>query len=79
MPPTPIIQLLTDDGMLAHHAPGHPERPDRLAPVADGVADAAAELGAELERPTVEPAASCRWQAARERAGRWDSAWSGSW
>jgi acetoin utilization deacetylase AcuC-like enzyme len=56
MPPTPIIQLLTDDGMLAHHAPGHPERPERLAPVADGVADAAAELGAELERPTVEPA-----------------------
>jgi acetoin utilization deacetylase AcuC-like enzyme len=50
------IQLLTDERMLAHAAPGHPERPERLAPVVDGVADAAAALGAPLERPVVEPA-----------------------
>jgi acetoin utilization deacetylase AcuC-like enzyme len=56
MPPTRTVQLLTDDRMLAHHAPGHPERPERLAPVADGVADAAAELRLRLDRPAVEPA-----------------------
>jgi acetoin utilization deacetylase AcuC-like enzyme len=56
MRPTPTIQLLTDERMLAHLAPGHPERPERLAPVADGVADAAAALGVALERPPVEPA-----------------------
>jgi acetoin utilization deacetylase AcuC-like enzyme len=56
MSSTPTIQLLTDDGMLAHHAPGHPERPERLAPVIDGVADAATALGGVLERPRVEPA-----------------------
>jgi acetoin utilization deacetylase AcuC-like enzyme len=54
MPPAPIVQLLTDERMLAHHAPGHPERPERLAPVVDGVADAAAELGLRLERPAIE-------------------------
>jgi acetoin utilization deacetylase AcuC-like enzyme len=56
MPSAPTIQLLTDERMLAHHAPGHPERPERLAHVADGVADAAASLGVALERPPVEPA-----------------------
>jgi acetoin utilization deacetylase AcuC-like enzyme len=56
MAPTPAIRLLTDERMLAHGAPGHPERPERLAPVADGVAEAAAALGVELERPAVEPA-----------------------
>jgi acetoin utilization deacetylase AcuC-like enzyme len=56
MPPSPIVQLLTDDRMLAHHAPGHPERPERLAPVADGVADAARELDLQLDRPPVESA-----------------------
>jgi acetoin utilization deacetylase AcuC-like enzyme len=56
MPPTPTIQVLTAERMLAHHAPGHPERPDRLAPVADGVAAAAAALGLKLDKPPVEPA-----------------------
>jgi acetoin utilization deacetylase AcuC-like enzyme len=56
MAPTPAIQLLSDDRMLAHHAPGHAERPERLAPVAAGVADAATALGVELVRPAVEPA-----------------------
>ena len=56
MAAAPAIQLLTDDRMLAHEAPGHPERPERLAPVADGVADAAAELGVQLVRPPIEPA-----------------------
>jgi acetoin utilization deacetylase AcuC-like enzyme len=50
------IQLLTDERMLAHAAPGHPERPERLAPVTDGVTDAASTLKAPLERPAVEPA-----------------------
>jgi acetoin utilization deacetylase AcuC-like enzyme len=50
------IQLLTDERMLAHAAPGHPERPERLAPVTDGVTDAASALKAPLERPAVEPA-----------------------
>ena len=56
MAPTPTILLLTDDRMLAHASPGHWERPERLAPVADGVAAAAAALGVTLQRPSVEPA-----------------------
>jgi acetoin utilization deacetylase AcuC-like enzyme len=56
MAPTPVIALLTDERMLAHGAPGHPERPDRLAAVADGVTDAAEQLGVTLQRPPVEPA-----------------------
>jgi len=56
MAPTPTIQLLTDDRMLAHASPGHWERPERLAPVADGLGDAAAALGVRLERPPIEPA-----------------------
>jgi acetoin utilization deacetylase AcuC-like enzyme len=42
--------------MAAHVAPGHPERPERLEAAAVGVADGAAAAGAELERPSVEPA-----------------------
>ena len=43
--------------MAAHaRAPGHPERPERLAAVADGVADGAAGGGAALERPPSQPA-----------------------
>ncbi|HEX6655618.1 MAG TPA: histone deacetylase [Candidatus Limnocylindria bacterium] len=56
MAPTPTIQLLTDERMLAHASPGHWERPERLAPVSDGVADAAAVLGLALVRPPVTPA-----------------------
>jgi len=50
------IQLLTDEAMAAHAAPGHPERPERLDAVVEGVADAAVALAARLERPTVVPA-----------------------
>jgi acetoin utilization deacetylase AcuC-like enzyme len=37
------IWLLTDAAMDAHHAPGHPERPERRLAVAAGVRDAAGE------------------------------------
>jgi acetoin utilization deacetylase AcuC-like enzyme len=50
------VMLLTDAVMAAHGAPGHPERPERLAAVADGVADGAAASGAVLLRPAVAPA-----------------------
>lgn len=46
------VWLLTDAAMDAHVAPGHPERPDRRAAVADGVRDAAGYL---LHEPQVEP------------------------
>jgi acetoin utilization deacetylase AcuC-like enzyme len=50
------VILLTDAAMAAHDPPGHPERPERLAPVADGVADGADAAGAELAREEVAPA-----------------------
>ena len=37
------VWLLTDAAMDAHHAPGHPERPERRVAVAAGVRDAAGE------------------------------------
>lgn len=46
------VWLLTDAGMDVHASPGHPERPDRRAAVADGVRDAA---GDALVEPSVEP------------------------
>ena len=46
------VWLLTDAGMDAHHAPGHPERPERREAVAAGVRDA---VGAQLtEHPVLE-------------------------
>ena len=54
------IWLLTDAAMDAHHAPGHPERPERRHAVADGVRDAAGDR-------LVEPA--CR-EASAEELGR---------
>lgn len=42
------IWLLTDAAMDAHHAPGHPERPDRRRAVADGVRDAAGDRLVEI-------------------------------
>jgi acetoin utilization deacetylase AcuC-like enzyme len=77
------VQLLTDTVMAAHAAPGHPERPERLGAVADGVADGAMAAGVELERPTVVPAADddllrvhSPWfldalEAAADRGGGW--------
>ncbi|HSM38004.1 MAG TPA: histone deacetylase [Candidatus Limnocylindrales bacterium] len=51
MPPADRrILLLTDPAMDLHSAPGHPERPERLAAVAEGVADAANASGATLLR-----------------------------
>ena len=47
------ILLLTDDAMDAHESPGHPERPDRRAAVAEGVRDA---TGEELVEPPCDPA-----------------------
>ena len=53
---TPRVVLLTDPAMEGHRPPGHPERPERLAAVASGVADGAAEAGATLDRLALEPA-----------------------
>jgi acetoin utilization deacetylase AcuC-like enzyme len=50
------VVLITDPGMAAHAAPGHPERPERLKAATLGVEDGAAAAGAELDRPRVEPA-----------------------
>jgi acetoin utilization deacetylase AcuC-like enzyme len=47
------VWLLTDPAMARHQVPDHPERPARLEAAASGVADAAAALGAELQRPAV--------------------------
>jgi len=52
----PRVVLLTDHAMEGHRSPGHPERPERLAAAASGVADGAAEAGATLDRPPLEPA-----------------------
>lgn len=49
----PVALLLTDSTMARHAAPGHPERPERLAAAVAGVE--AGAVGAELRRPLVEP------------------------
>ena len=51
------VLLLTDGAMDVHGAPGHPERPERLAAVAEGVADGAGAAAAELVREAPQPAA----------------------
>ena len=56
MPGAGRVQLFTDPGMAGHRPPGHPERPERLAAVASGIADAAAAAGLTLEHPVVAPA-----------------------
>jgi acetoin utilization deacetylase AcuC-like enzyme len=83
MPATAVIQLLTHEAMASHAAPGHPERPERLDAVAQGVADAAQALGAHLERPVVASATNAdlerihpAWfvtalEAGAERGGGW--------
>jgi acetoin utilization deacetylase AcuC-like enzyme len=83
MPDRPAIWLLTDDAMAEHASAGHPERPERLSAVVEGVEAAAAEVGVTLERPTVEPATDDDLQrihapwfvaaldAAAERGGGW--------
>jgi acetoin utilization deacetylase AcuC-like enzyme len=50
------VVLLTDAAMALHRPPNHPERPERLAAVADGVVAGAEAAGASVERPSVEPA-----------------------
>ena len=54
----PTVVLLTDErmGSAEHAEPGHPERPERLQPVIDGVVAGAHDGGARLERPPVHPA-----------------------
>ena len=58
MPDSPAIQLLTDDGMAGHGWEGHPESPERLGAVVQGVEDAANELGVALERSRVDAAST---------------------
>src|ERR1041384_4293812 len=57
-PPTPLL-LLDDELFLEHVAPAeHPERGERLLAVREGLARAAAELGAgyEYTRPLISDA-----------------------
>jgi acetoin utilization deacetylase AcuC-like enzyme len=50
------VLLLADAAMGDHAAPGHPERPERLAAVEAGVVRGAAELERRLERRAPTPA-----------------------
>jgi acetoin utilization deacetylase AcuC-like enzyme len=50
------VLLVTSAEMRVHAAPGHPERPERLAVVQAGVVRGAAEAGATLERRVPGPA-----------------------
>jgi acetoin utilization deacetylase AcuC-like enzyme len=54
----PRVLLLADDGgaMAAHAAPGHPERPERIAAIIAGVGEGAASAGADLVREAPEAA-----------------------
>jgi acetoin utilization deacetylase AcuC-like enzyme len=54
--PTQRVLLLTDPAMAYHRAPGHPERPERLAAVRDGVVAGAHVAGAALDERAVAPA-----------------------
>lgn len=47
------VTLLTDAAMALHRAPGHPERPERLAAVVAGVQAGADRAGAAVRRPAV--------------------------
>jgi len=50
------VWLLTDASMDAHHAPGHPERPDRREAAAAGVRDAAGDRLREVPCEAATPA-----------------------
>jgi acetoin utilization deacetylase AcuC-like enzyme len=50
------VLLLTDAAMDRHAAPGHPERPERLAAVVEGVRDGCAHAGASLDERSPAPA-----------------------
>lgn len=50
------VLLLTDPALAGHVWPGHPERPERIAPVVAGVTEAARAAGAELVQRTADPA-----------------------
>jgi acetoin utilization deacetylase AcuC-like enzyme len=74
------IWLLTDAAMDAHHAPGHPERPDRRPAVADGVRDAAGDRLVEVTCREATPEEIARIHAANylellETFDRQGSAW----
>jgi acetoin utilization deacetylase AcuC-like enzyme len=77
------VLLLTDPAMAEHRPPNHPERPERLAAVAAGVADGAAAAGAVLAQPAVEPAGAdalerlhpARYLAALDEAATQGGGW----
>lgn len=54
--PEPRVLLVTDAGMNQHSAPGHPERPERLTAVIEGVTDGAGLAGARLVNRAALPA-----------------------
>ena len=49
------VLLLTDPAHRAHAWPGHPERPERVDAVADGVRDGAKAAGANLVEEGADP------------------------
>ncbi len=53
---SPRVLLLADAAMEQHAAPGHPERPERLAAVVEGVRSGCARAGATLDERTPSPA-----------------------
>src|SRR3989442_8052494 len=77
------VLLFTDPAMAEHRPPAHPERPERLAAVAAGVADGAATAGADLAQPAVEPADAealervhpAQYLAALDEAARQGGGW----
>jgi acetoin utilization deacetylase AcuC-like enzyme len=50
-----VVLLLTDPAHQAHAWPGHPERPERITPVVQGIRDGVAEAGAALAEESAEP------------------------
>jgi acetoin utilization deacetylase AcuC-like enzyme len=55
MGPGGRVLLITDPAMDRHAIPGHPERPERRGPAAQGVRDGAAAAGVEIDEPEVAP------------------------
>jgi acetoin utilization deacetylase AcuC-like enzyme len=51
----PIVLLLTDSASQAHAWPGHPERPERVDAVAEGVRDGTRAAGATLVERGADP------------------------
>ena len=77
------VLVFSDPAMDGHRPPGHAERPERIAPVESGIADAVAAAGASLDRPEVHAADEtalervhpARWLALLDDAARQGGGW----